>query len=336
MNPIDLADDTGESRASEDELELATKRKVTGESKAPSAGWRAKKPLILLVALCALAAWELGATVKQHLSAATSDDWRAAAQVVLAERRDNDQDALIFAPHWVAPLARHHFAGQLSMKMATLSDVDRYDRVWEISIRGAKHKWLGDLKAKKTWNKGAVTVRRYEKKPATVLFDFFEKIDKATVDRAGKALTPCKLEQGKGIGGKIGPRFVCDAHRSWNWVGPYLAEVGHQPYSCIYVHPVDSHRMRVRFAGIPVGDKLVIHTGIDDFENRKRSNVPVLLQVFVDDRLIGTVRHENDWPWRRTELKLQRSEKKTAAVRFEITAQAAFARPFCFRASMRR
>jgi hypothetical protein len=131
-------------------------------------------------------------------------------------------------------------------------------------------------------------------------------------------------------------RFLCDNRHRWNHVKLHLAEVNHRPYRCIFTHPMEGHVMRISYPAAPLGKTLIGYTGIDDFENRKRSNAPVVLKVFIGPRLLHTIVHQNEWPWQRFTIKTQQYDGQTHPVRFEITAQKAYARTFCFSAETRQ
>ncbi len=283
-------------------------------------------PAALLLILLALVGWETGATIYQHARAPVTADWRAAATKLQAERAEGEP--IIFAPHWIEPLGRLHFGRMLDLEQLLRSDVDRFPRVWQVSVRGAKHEWLGALEPTQRWRFNAVTVALYEKEAARVLYDFSQNIKQARVERVGAKLTRCTWQ---------GDRFLCDKRQRWNWVGPRLAEVAHRPYRCIYAHPVDGHLMRLTFPEVLVGKTLVGYTGIDDFENRKKSKKPVMFQVTLGSNTLGTIRHESSWPWRRFTLDTSAHAGQKMPVRFEISApQGSFARTFCFTAEMRR
>ena len=272
--------------------------------------------------------------VVQHSASVNDDDWKAVAARLASERSDKGTPVL-FAPAWIEPLARLHLAKQLSLPLMTLSDVDRYARVWQVSARGARHPWLAGMKSARSFDQGGLQLELYERQPVKVLYDFYERLAEAQVDRAGHDLVRCRRNQHPSAGAS-GPRFRCDPKLSWNWVGWHLAEVAHRPYRCIYAQPVDGHRMRIAFDTVPIGETLVIYTGIDDFENRKRAKNAVLIQLFVADELVGSVRHLNNWPWRKTVFSTNKWAGKQGAVRFEITSPLAYARSFCFRAETRQ
>jgi len=231
-------------------------------------------------------------------------------------------EPVLFAPHWISPLGRLHFGPYLTMETVALSDVARHGRVWLVSTRGADHPWLRGLSPAWTSEHGGVRLDLFEKPARAVTYDFTARVLEAQVERAGREVTRCELQ---------GKRFTCQPH-GWNWVGPHLAEVGHQPYRCIYAHAVDGQVMRITFPAVPLGRSVVLYTGIDDFENRKRNDAPVTLKVLVGQRVAGMVKHENGWPWHRTAVDTSQTAGQTHAVSFEITTPHAFARTFCFSA----
>jgi hypothetical protein len=282
------------------------------------------KVLLLALGLLGLVGWEATATLIQHSAAPTPADWRAAVERVKQERKR--EEPVLIAPAWAEPLGRMHLGDQLSLEQHLLPDVDRFGRVWELSVRGRRHRWLESLRPAKQWELGGVTLSMFEKPPKKVSFDFTGRILEARVDRQGSRAAQCK---------KRGRRFVCDPRQGWNWVGPRLAEVNYEPHRCIHAHPVDGHVLRITFPAVALGRELVGYTGIDDYDNRKRGNKPVTLRVYVGPRLIGTIVHQNRWGWRRFNLSSAAMRGQTHPVRFEITAEGAYARTFCFAAEAR-
>ncbi len=312
--------------------------------------------LVLLLALVGLAGWELLAMLRQHAAAPREEDWRQAALTLQGNRKAGEP--VLFAPFWVQPLGLRHLGAQLSdalpppgqqprpLELLLLSDVDRYARVWQVSLRGKQHPWLAGLKPTRSWQLGAVTVALFEKPAEEVTHDFTRTIAGAKVEKVGDRVVKCpwdgkqQLPSPRSLAPSSNPfptgQFLCDPLARWNKVGPHLAEVGHHPYRCIYAHPVEGHLMRITFPAARLGKRIVGYTGIDDFENRKRSQKPVQLSVRVDGREVGTVLHQNAWPWQRFSFETPEVDGKTAEVRFEVSADAAFARTFCFAAEARR
>jgi hypothetical protein len=281
--------------------------------------------VLLVLGLLGLCGWETGATLIQHYGAPRAKDWQSAAAKLRTLRQRGEP--LLFAPHWVDPLGRQAAGDQVDLELLLLSDVDRFSRVWQMSVRGANHPLLKDLAPAERLRFGAVTVSRFDKPAEEVLLDFTRSVRRATVERAGERVVRCPWEK---------TRFACDPVERWNWVGPHLAEVGHRPYRCIYAHPADRQVMRITYSAVPLGNTLVVYTGIDDFENRKRSKKSVLLRVKTGEELLGQVEHRSDWPWHRLVLDTRARAGKRVPVRFEVTAEGAYARTFCFAAEARR
>ena len=75
-------------------------------------------------------------------------------------------------------------------------------------------------------------------------------------------------------------------------------------------------------ATFPLGDQLVLYTGIDDFESRKKAKAKVVLQVFIDDKRVATIGHQNAWPWHRSVIDTAGHSGKRGKVRFEISTPA--------------
>ncbi len=306
---------------------------IQATAAASATRWRRDRPVYLLLALLLLIGWEATATVYQRFAAPTEADWQRAAKLLGEQRKQGggDREPLLFAPLWVEPLGRYHFRRMVDLELSTLSDVDRFERIWQVSIRGARHPWLAGKQPSRVWEAGRVKLSLFaSSRPAKVLYDFHDQLGRATVDRAGPSPARCRRTMIPRARRRPGPRFVCDARRRWNWVGWHLAEVGHRPYRCIFAHPVDNHRMRIAYDDVPLGDQLVVYTGIDDFENRKKAQGKVVLQVFIDDQRVATVDHQNAWPWHRSEIDTAGHAGKRGKVRFEISTSVAYARAFCF------
>jgi hypothetical protein len=299
----------------------------SGKRKKPTAPDQARPlwTLGLFLMLVGLGTWETGATLHQHFTAPREEDWRALAEKLGVAHKP--AEPILFAPAWIDPLGRQYFGHLIPFELNLLSDVDRFSRVWQVSIRDARHPWLVGLSPRQSWTLGGITVSLFEKPAQEVLFDFTRQVQRAQVDRVGDALLHCPWQE---------KRFACDRQRGWNWVGPYLAEVNHHPYRCIYAHPVDGNLMRLTFTAVPLGQTLVGYTGIDNFENRKLAKKPVRLKVFVGDRLTTEIVHQNNWPWHRFAMDTHALAGQRATVRFEISAESAYGRPFCFAAETRR
>lgn len=291
-------------------------------------GQVARGPLWATVAgpaILGLIGWETATTVLQHRRAVEHEDWHKA--VALLREKHRAGEPVLVAPEWAAPVARQHLAGLLPLELASLSDVDRFPRVWQLSMRDETHPWLRGLAPTQTFSRSRVTLSRYDKTPAQVLHDF-----RATLPRASVALVS---DRRRTQCAKRGERFVCGP-APWSWVGLKLAEIDHRPYRCIYAHPVAEARLRLTYPAVPLGRKIVGYTGIDDFASRRGEKAPVYLQVFLGDTLARTIKQANEGHWTRFEVDTGTQRGEEQPVRFEVTTEDPRDRTFCFHAEVRR
>ncbi|MGB8222104.1 MAG: hypothetical protein WCF10_05930, partial [Polyangiales bacterium] len=82
-------------------------------------------------------------------------------------------------------------------------------------------------------------------------------------------------------------------------------------------------------------DRLVVHGGIDYNNERQRVHGPVVLRVWIDDRLAGELIHHDGDGWSGIEIDTSELALDRAVVRFETTADNPSARLFCWSASTR-
>ena len=126
-----------------------------------------KQTFALCVALAGLT--EVGVQTAIYLRVPSEASWDAAAAYVRAQVQPGD--GIVFAPHWVDPIGRLHFGDLVSVEEAARPDRSRQGRIWEVSIRGARHpEAVGQVADERSF--GRVRVRRLERSPAKVLFDF--------------------------------------------------------------------------------------------------------------------------------------------------------------------
>ncbi|MCU1281480.1 MAG: hypothetical protein JWM53_5026, partial [bacterium] len=145
---------------------------------------RAAAIVAALIALLALV--ETGAALTAHARVATSADWDAAAAEVRAGFGAGD--VIAFAPAWVDQIGRAHLGDLVTVEMAGRSDVDRYARVWEVSIRGAHSPDTAGARLAHETQHGRVRVALYEKAAAPIVYDFTAHAGDARVMRGD---VPC-------------------------------------------------------------------------------------------------------------------------------------------------
>jgi hypothetical protein len=277
----------------------------------------------LVAAILLLALTEAGAALIAPLRAPTDADWRSAEATIRGGFRPGD--LIVAAPDWADQVMRLHLGDLVPIKMAARLDDARYGRVWEISQRGAR---AGEARGTvgASSKHGALTVRRWERPPAVVTFDFFDQWAKARVVRAepGREV-PCE---------RLDDRFQCP-DLSFNFVRPQLMEIGTTLRDALYVQPVGGSTVLVEFAQVPLGRELVVGGGLHHVWLRKYGDGTVKLRVLVDGKEIGRTEAGNRSGWRVDHFDTGAFAGKAANVRFEITSDKPYSRHFGFTAEAR-
>lgn len=136
--------------------------------------------LLCALGLVVIAIWEVAVLARAKWSAATDDDWRAAAAFVDGQFAEGD--LVVFAPDWVDPVGRRWLGHHLTLAAAGRIDEAAFARVWEVSIRGAHARELDGLTADVDQRFGAVRVRRAPRVAATVTWRLHDKAPISEVD----------------------------------------------------------------------------------------------------------------------------------------------------------
>lgn len=206
------------------------------------------------LALVAIAAWEVLAAHRDATDVPDDAAWDRAAAAVRAEYRAGD--LITFAPGWNDPVGRLHLGDLISLDDAARADGDRYARIWELAIRGARAPETRGLAPTVDRTIDGIAVRRYDRAPAKVLADFR--------DRVGTA----KVEGNRARGPSV-----------------ELQEVGFAPHKCILVAPAGADPVTLTFPAVPLGRHLVGYAGIADVFTRRDQRAPGRIQVAIDDVL---------------------------------------------------
>lgn len=275
-------------------------------------------------AVLLLALVETASALISPLLAPSDADWRAASGVVRGGFRAGD--LIVAAPDWSDQVMRLHLGDLVPIKMAARLDDARYGRVWELSQRGGRAA-EGRGTVGHTSRHGGLTLRRYDRTPAAVSFDFFDQWARARVVRAepGRGELACP---------RLEDRFQCP-DLGFNFVKPGLLEVGTTMRNALYAQPVGGATVVVEFAQVPLGRELVVGHGLHHVWLRKHGEGTVKLRVLVDGREVGRGEASNRSGWRIERLDTAASAGKPATVRFEITSDKPFSRHFGFTAEAR-
>lgn len=289
------------------------------------------------VLVAALAVFELVAHPMIRAATPSDESWESAAAFVRARYRSSDR--IVAAPAWVDPIVRSQLGDLLSLRMAAPPDPAGIERVWELSIRGASSR---DAPAALEQDFDGVRVRMWFTPSDELIYDFVDEIAAAEVklvDANGSRICPWRAAQPARGGLETGPmtpreRFVCDARRPWLWVGAtVLSDLELQARRCIWQHPAGPDPVRVTFADVPLGDRILVRGGIDYQAERRRVHAPVTLRVWINERLAAELVHEDGDGWAGLEIDTRAAGSEPATVRFETTADNPDARLFCWSAS---
>lgn len=289
------------------------------------------------VPIAALAVFELVAHSTIEAAIPSDASWEAAAAFVRAQHRPADR--ISGAPAWVDPIVRQRLGDLLSLRMAAPPDSAGIERLWELSIRGARSR---DEPPALERDFDGVHVRMWTLPGDELVYDFAEEITGAKVELvAADRSEVCPLMAARQMPGGLerGPmtprkRFVCDPRRPWLWVGAtVLSDLDLQPRRCIWQHPAGRDPVRVTFTEVPLGDRLLIRGGIDYQSERRRSHGPVTLRVWINEQMAAELVHEDGDGWAGLEIDTSELPGEPATVRFETTADDPTARLFCWSAS---
>ena len=290
--------------------------------------------------IAGLALFELVAQLRISAEVPTEHAWEEASAYVRAQFEDGDR--IVASPGWTDPIVRRHLGDLLSLRAAAPGDVGGARRTWELGIRGASaREAVPDLE--RAFEE--VTVRMWQEAADSVLFDFVDHIDVATVELVGSnggracPWTTSRPDRGGLFRGPMTPteRFVCDPKRPWLWVGAtVMADLGLQPRRCVWQHPAGASPVRVSFTDVAIGDRLSLRAGIDYSNERWRRGAPVTLRVWIADRLATELVHRDGDGWAGVDIDTSELGVERADVRFETTTEDSTARLFCWAASTRK
>jgi hypothetical protein len=234
----------------------------------------------------------------------TEDDWKQAADAIGAEKREHD--LVVIAPAW-AVQGRVQLGPLIPLEDLGRFDASRYDRLFEVSWRGARAPEAEGLEPESETVFGALTVRRYDlPRRAEVLYDLIDELDR------------CRAEPGP----VPRPRALVD-----HWFGTRL------------VIPVKLRRRpaALTFEDVPLGTVLHGHGMIARLDYRKHAlpeGDAVELAFSVDGEQVGTASIDNFTPLGPFEIALPGSG--TGTLRIEISTPSHFERAFGLAADVRR
>jgi hypothetical protein len=291
----------------------------------PAATAPSRLGLAVAAAIAVLAVVETTNALVAPSRAPKDEDWEAAAREIRAAFAPGD--LIVAAPAWADPIMRLHLGDLVPLPVAARFDDARFGRVWEIGQRGAHApEARGAVGLERRF--GALTLRRVEREPAVIIYDFLDRWTDARVSRRvplrGDVACPW-----------AGDRFQCP-DLSYNFVHLQTVEVDTRVHRGLLAQPVGGAIVVVEYPAVPLGRELVVATGLHDVWMRKAAQGVVNLRVMVAGTPQAAIVATNDSGWQLTHIDTSAYAGKVVDVRFEITSYAPYQRHFVFAAESRR
>jgi hypothetical protein len=286
------------------------------------------------IALVALPVIEVALHVRARAAVPAESDWQRAAAFVRSELRP--KDLIVSAPGWTDPLLRAALGERITPAMAGRSDLAGFERMWSLSIRGARPADAGARKPALTKAFGGVTVERYELGRSTVRADLVDRIGEAEASIGKK---PCARSRtasprGGGLGYGVLPppsRLQCDGAN--NWIAEVVLEdLSITPRRCVFQPPGLGTASRVVLRDVELSDELVFYGGLYYEHERMRKGAPVVATLLANDKPIATFTHHDGDGWEKLAVKTQPGRADLA---IEVRSTSRKQRGFCWAASVR-
>lgn len=291
----------------------------------------------LLASLLAFALFEVVVHARTVAGVPRLDDYRAAAEALRAELRP--RDLIVAAPDWTDPVLRQVLGDRIDFAMAGRSDTAAYERLWALSIRGARPAEAPSGAPELKRQFGRVTLMRWRLGPSPVTSDLVRLLPRAhvrqgSVDCPWQHLAP---PRGGGLGRGVLPpveRFQC-AGRGSSWVAPVVLEdLSLAPRHCVLQPPGGREPLTVRFDDLDLGDRLVVYAGLYYEDERMRRGAPVELAIRLDGAPLGRLTHRDGDGWKRLELPLPAGHPR-GSLELTVTSRQTERRNLCWAVSVR-
>ncbi len=287
---------------------------------------------------------ELALHWKQTRDVVPDADWLAAREGVKAEL--HDRDLVVFAPEWSDPLGRLFFGADImTLGRAARPDATRFERAFEVSMRGAHSAELSRWKKVAERRYGALTVTTLENPSFVPLKDDLvaqigaKVVRVSRVDAAGE--TPCPWQHGVTQSGSTyvpqgpavpGDKFVCQG--SYVGVG-VLHDLDHRPRQCIFAGTIPGATLRIRFADVAYGAVLHGHDGVQWVTDRTKAGDSVHISFKAMGQEIGHHTHKPGTGWVGFELPMRELSGQHGELVVEVSARGQGQKQFCFEADTR-
>jgi hypothetical protein len=292
----------------------------------PAARAVSRLGLVVAAAIGVLAVVETTVALVAPFRAPKDADWEAAAREIRAAFAPGD--LIVAAPAWADPIMRLHLGDLVPLPVAARFDDARFGRVWEIGQRGAHapEAARGSVALEKRF--GALTLRRVDRPPARIVYDFLERLTDARLSRRspGRPDVECPW---------TGDRLQCP-DISFNFVRLQTVEVDTTVHRGLLAQPVGGTTVVLDYPAVPLGRELVVATGLHDVWQRKAGRGVVDLRVVVDGTPQAAIQATNESGWQLTHIDTSAAAGRVVDVRFEITSPEPYQRHFVLAAEARR
>lgn len=320
-----------------------------GATRAPEPAKRPPLRLYAFALLPVLALVELAAHALEVRGTVPDDDYRAAAQAVGKELRDDD--LVIFAPGWSDPVGRMHFGPLVTPERAAFTDLSRFARAFEVSQGGATRPELAWFQPAGETRHGSLVVRRLENpRYEKVVDDLLAHLgpDKMSVHlRTGSSDSECRFTAGAASAATWGAatparRFQCPQ-------GPVgviiMPDVAYAHRHCIYAPvPDGATRLRLTFLDVKFGGKLRFSHGLHVEGERYKKGTPVeaLFKVPVEtktegehEKTYGRAVHRDGDGWASLDVDTRELAGNTGDLVIELHTTSSQDRLYCFAGTTR-
>ena len=232
---------------------------------------------------------------------------------------------------------RLHLGDLVPPPIAARFDDARFGRVWEIGQRGAHAPEAARGAVALERRFGALTLRRVDRAPAAIAYDFLERWTDARVSRLprGRPAVECPWSA---------DRFQCP-DVSFNFVRLQTVEVDTTVHRGLLAQPVGDATVVIDYPAVPLGRELVVATGLHDVWMRKAAKGAVDLRVVIAGASVPAsvtgapqpvIEATNDSGWLLTHIDTSAYAGRVVDVRFEITSPAPYQRHFVLAAEARK
>jgi hypothetical protein len=277
---------------------------------------------------------EVGAHIAARVRAPSAADYREAAGYVRG--RLKPKDLIVAAPGWTDPLVRAQLGDRIDFAMAGRSDDAAYERMWSLSIRGARPKGARSTAPLETRDFGRVRVELWSLGPSSVTFDFTAHAQAAEVSVGARSCKWQRLRAARGGGlgyGVLPPveRFQCEGRGPWV-AAVVMEDLDLAPRHCIFQPPGVGTPTRVTLRNVELREQLSFYGGVYYEHERMREGPPIFATVLINDKPVGRMQHRDGDGWEQLLLPTQPGRADVAIDVVSITKKQ---RSFCWAASVR-